>query len=47
MSYNISFMELARRGKELLQRQQPVTLEEAREQARRVKEMSQSKHKKY
>ena len=46
MSYKLSFAERAKLAMEILSKQPPVTLEEARAQARRVSERSTSKMKK-
>ncbi|EPE01231.1 hypothetical protein [Capnocytophaga sp. oral taxon 336] len=46
MSYKLSFAERAKLAMEILSKQPPVTLEEAREQARKVRERSTSKTKK-
>ena len=46
MSYKLSFAERAKLAMEILSKQPPVTLEEARAQARRVRERSTSKIKK-
>jgi hypothetical protein len=46
MNYNISFQERAKLGMEILSKQSPVTLEEARAQAKRLSQASQSKVKK-
>ena len=46
MSYKLSFAERAKLAMEILSKQPPVTLEEARAQARRVRERSTSKMKK-
>jgi len=46
MSYKLSFAERAKLAMEILSKQPPVTLEEARAQDRRVRERSTSKMKK-
>lgn len=46
MNYNLSFQERAKLGMEMLSKQSPVTLEEARAQAKRLSQTSQSKSKK-
>ena len=46
MSYELSFAERAKLAMEILSKQPLVTLEEAREQARRVRERGTSKKKK-
>ena len=46
MNYKISFQERAKLSLEQLAKQKPVTLEEARAQAKRLSEESQSKQKK-
>jgi hypothetical protein len=46
MNYNLSFKERAKLAMELLSKQSPVTLEEARKQALWLKEQSNSKVKK-
>lgn len=46
MSYKLLFAERAKLAMEILSKQPPVTLEEAREQARKVRERSTSKMKK-
>ncbi|WP_229734147.1 hypothetical protein [Flavobacterium orientale] len=46
MNYNISFQERAKLGMEILSKQSPVTLEEARAQAERLRQASKSKVKK-
>ena len=46
MNYKISFQERAKLSLEQLAKQKPVTLEEARAQAKRLREESQSKVKK-
>lgn len=43
MNYKISFEERAKIGMEMLSRQPPVTFEQARAQAKWLKEMSTSK----
>ena len=43
MNYKISFEERAKIGMEMLSKQPPVTLEQARAQAKWLKEMSASK----
>ena len=46
MNYKISFQERAKLGMEMLSRRLPVTLEEARDQAERLRKASLSKEKK-
>lgn len=46
MNLEISFAERAKLAMELLSKQSPITLEEAKAQAKRVKNRSQSKKKK-
>lgn len=46
MNYKISFQERAKLGMEMLSKQLPVTLEEARAQAERLSQASKSKVKK-
>ncbi|MBC8884278.1 hypothetical protein H9X57_15510 [Flavobacterium piscinae] len=46
MNYKISFQERARLGMEMLSKKSPITLEEARAQAKRLNQASQSKVKK-
>jgi hypothetical protein len=46
MNYKISFQERAKLGMEILSKQSPVTLEEARAQALRLSQASKSKVKK-
>lgn len=46
MNYKISFQERAKLGMEMLSKQKPVTLEEARAQAEWLKQASKSKEKK-
>ncbi|WP_165587173.1 hypothetical protein [Flavobacterium sp. MEB061] len=46
MNYKISFQERAKLGMEILAKQGPVTLEQARAQVKRLKEASTSKVKK-
>ena len=46
MNYTISFQERAKLGLEQLSKQSPVTLEEGRAQAGRLKQASKSKEKK-
>lgn len=46
MNYKISFQERAKLGMEMLSKQLPVTLEEARAQAKGLKDRSTSKLKK-
>lgn len=46
MNYKISFQERAKLGMEMLSKRSPVTLEEARAQAKRLKQASKSKVKK-
>jgi hypothetical protein len=46
MNYKISFQERAKLGMEMLSKQSPVTLEEARAQVARLKRASKSKLKK-
>lgn len=46
MNYKISLQERAKLSLEQLAKQKPVTLEEARAQAKRLREESQSKQKK-
>jgi len=43
MKYNISFQERAKLGKDLLSKQHPITLEEARKQVEWLKQISTSK----
>ena len=43
MNYKISFQERAKIGMEMLSKQPPVTLEQAKAQAKWLKEMSASK----
>ena len=46
MNSNISFQERAKLAKELLSKQSPVTLEQMRQQAKWLKEKSQTEKKK-
>ena len=46
MNYKISFQERAKLGMELLSKQQPVTLKEAKEQVNWLKSQSSAKSKK-
>jgi len=46
MNYKISFEEMSKLGKEILKKQKPVSLEEAKEQVKRLKENSKVKEKK-
>jgi Fe-S cluster assembly ATPase SufC len=46
MNYKLSFQERAKLGMEQLAKQKPVTIEEARAQAERLRKASQSKDKK-
>ena len=46
MNYKISFQERAKLGMEMLSKQSPVTLEEARAQVAKLKAASKSKVKK-
>jgi hypothetical protein len=46
MNYKISFQERAKLGMEMLSKQLPVTLEEAKAQALRLKQASKSNVKK-
>ncbi|MVO09119.1 hypothetical protein GOQ30_08090 [Flavobacterium sp. TP390] len=46
MNYKISFQERAKLGMEILSKQSPITLEEARAQAKRLSQASKSKVKK-
>ncbi|WP_238592904.1 hypothetical protein [Chryseobacterium kwangjuense] len=46
MNYKISFRERARPGFEMLSKKSPVTLEQARAQAKRLEQASRSKVKK-
>ncbi len=46
MNYKLSFQERAKIGLEQLAKQKPVTIEEARAQAERLRKASQSKDKK-
>lgn len=46
MNYKISFQERAKLGMEMLSKKSPVTLEEARAQAKRLSQASKSKVKK-
>jgi hypothetical protein len=46
MNYKISFQERAKLSLEQLSKQPPITLEEARAQAKRLSQESQSKEKK-
>jgi hypothetical protein len=46
MNYKISFQERAKLGMEMLSRRLPVSLEEARAQAERLRKASQSEDKK-
>ncbi|GAA4059850.1 hypothetical protein GCM10022389_00050 [Flavobacterium cheonanense] len=46
MNYKISFQERAKIGFEILSKQKPVTIEEARAQAERLRLSSKSKGKK-
>lgn len=46
MNYKLTFQERAKIGMEKLAKQEPVTLEEARAQAKWLKELSTSKEKK-
>jgi hypothetical protein len=43
MNYKISFKEMSERGKKILENQKPVTLEEAKEQVKWLKENSKIK----
>jgi hypothetical protein len=46
MKYNISFQERAKLGKELLSKQLPITLQDAKKQVEWLKQISTSKLKK-
>jgi hypothetical protein len=46
MNYKISFQEMEKKNKEILSKQPPVSLEQARAQVKRVKERSIQKNKK-
>lgn len=46
MNYNVSFQELAKIQQEIFSKQQPTTLEKARQQAERLRNSGSQKNKK-
>ena len=46
MNYNISFQEMAKKGMEVISKQPPISLEDAKKQVEKLKKLSTQKNKK-